>query len=65
MINYFDMFITVSFLLLLAVPGFIFAKIKMFPKTASETLTVIGIFYAVMFYCPNMARDLFVKKACW
>lgn len=44
MINYFDVFITVTFLLLLAVPGFIFAKRKMFPKTASETLTVIGVF---------------------
>ena len=44
MINYFDVFITVTFLLLLAVPGFIFAKIKMFPKTASETLTVIVLY---------------------
>ena len=41
MINFFDVFITVVFLLALSIPGFIFAKIKMFPKTASETLSTI------------------------
>ena len=44
MIDFFDVFITVIFLLLLAVPGFIFAKTKMFPKTASETLSVIVLY---------------------
>ncbi len=44
MIDFFDVFITVAFLLLLAVPGFIFAKTKMFPKSASETLSVIVLY---------------------
>ena len=44
MISFFDVFITVLFLLVLAVPGFIFAKTKMFPKTASETLSVIVLY---------------------
>ena len=44
MINFVDVFITVIFLLLLAVPGFIFSKTKMFPKTASETLSVIVLY---------------------
>lgn len=44
MISFFDVFITVVFLLLLAVPGFLFAKLKMFPKTASETLSVIVLY---------------------
>lgn len=44
MVSFFDVFITVLFLLLLAVPGFIFAKIKMFPKTASGTLSVIVLY---------------------
>ena len=44
MISFFDVLITVIFLLLLAVPGFIFAKTKMFPKTASETLSVIVLY---------------------
>lgn len=44
MVTFFDVFITVLFLLLLAVPGFIFAKLKMFPKTASETLSVIVLY---------------------
>ena len=43
-VSFFDVFITVLFLLLLSVPGFIFAKIKMFPKTASETLSVIVLY---------------------
>lgn len=44
MISFFDVFITVAFLLVLAVPGFIFAKTKIFPKTASETLSVIVLY---------------------
>lgn len=44
MISFFDVFITVLFLLVLAVPGFIFAKTKMFPKGASETLSAIVLY---------------------
>ncbi len=44
MISFFDVFLTVLFLLLLAVPGFLFAKLKMFPKNASETLSVIVLY---------------------
>ena len=44
MISVLDVLITVVFLLLLAVPGFIFAKTKMFPKSASETLSVIVLY---------------------
>lgn len=44
MISFFDVFLTVTFLLVLAIPGFIFAKTKMFPKSASETLTVIVLY---------------------
>ena len=44
MIGFFDVFITVAFLLLLAVPGFIFAKTKMFPKSASETISTIVLY---------------------
>ena len=44
MVTFFDVFITVVFLLLLAVPGFIFAKIKMFPDSASATLSVIVLY---------------------
>lgn len=44
MIGFFDVFLTVFFLLLLAVPGFLFAKLKMFPKNASETLSVIVLY---------------------
>ncbi len=44
MISFLDVFITVVFLLLLAVPGFIFAKVKMFPQTASETLSTIVLY---------------------
>lgn len=44
MINFLDVFITVLFLLILTVPGFIFAKTKMFPKGASETLSVIVLY---------------------
>ncbi len=44
MISILDVFITVVFLLLLAIPGFIFAKLKMFPDNASETLSVIVLY---------------------
>lgn len=44
MINFFDVFITVVFLLALAIPGFIFAKIKMFSKSASQTLSTIVLY---------------------
>ena len=39
MISFFDVLITVVFLLMLAAPGFIFAKTKMFPGSASNTLS--------------------------
>ena len=44
MISFFDVFITVLFLLLLTIPGFILAKLKMLPKSASETLSVIVLY---------------------
>lgn len=44
MISFLDVFITVVFLLLLAVPGFIFAKAKMFSDTASGTLSTIVLY---------------------
>ncbi len=44
MISFLDVFITVVFLLILAVPGFIFAKTKMFSPTASGTLSVIVLY---------------------
>lgn len=44
MISFFDVFITVLFLLLLTIPGFIFAKLKTFPKTASEALSMIVLY---------------------
>ena len=44
MISFFDVFLTVIFLLVLALPGFIFTKTKMLPKSASETFTVIVLY---------------------
>ena len=44
MIDFFDVFLAVIFLLVLAVPGFIFAKLKMFPQTASATLSTIVLY---------------------
>lgn len=44
MIDFLDVLITVVFLLALAIPGFIFAKIKMFSPTASGTLSVIVLY---------------------
>ena len=44
MVEFSDVLITVIFLLALAVPGFIFAKLKMFSKTASETLSTIVLY---------------------
>ena len=44
MVSFFDVFITVFFLLVLALPGFIFAKIKSFPKTASSVLSMIVLY---------------------
>ena len=70
MIDFFDVFITVVFLLILAVPGFIFAKTKMFPKTASETLSVIVLYgcqpiliitsFQGCAYDPNIALNMLV-----
>ena len=44
MISFVDVLITVIFLLLLAAPGFIFAKAKMLPNSASETLSTIALY---------------------
>lgn len=44
MVTVADVFITVLFLLLLAVPGFIFAKTKMFPESSSRTLSVMVLY---------------------
>ena len=44
MISYLDILITVVFLLVLAVPGFIFAKLKMLPSTASDVLSTIVLY---------------------
>ena len=44
MIDVLDVFLTVFFLLILAVPGFIFAKTKMLPASSSETLSSIVLY---------------------
>ena len=44
MVNFFDVFITVVFLLALAIPGFIFAKTKMLPSSASQTLSILVLY---------------------
>ena len=44
MISFTDVLITVVFLLLLAVPGFVFAKLKMLPVSASETISTIVLY---------------------
>ena len=44
MISFSDVLITVVFLLLLAVPGFVFAKLKMLPVSASETISTIVLY---------------------
>ena len=44
MISFFDVLITVIFLLLLAIPGYIFAKLKMLPKSSSETLSTLVLY---------------------
>lgn len=45
-ISFADVLITVFSLVLLAVPGFILAKLKMLPEKASETLSVIVLYVA-------------------
>ena len=45
-ISFFDVLITVLSLVLLAVPGFILAKLKLLPQKASETLSVIVLYVA-------------------
>ena len=44
--TFFDVLITVFSLVLLAVPGFILAKLKILPEKASETLSVIVLYVA-------------------
>ena len=43
-IKFIDVLITVIFLILLAAPGFIFAKLKMLPEKAAETVSVIVLY---------------------
>lgn len=43
-ITFSDVLITVFFLLLLAIPGFIFAKIKAFPEKASEAFSTLVLY---------------------
>lgn len=43
-INFLDVFITVVFLLALAVPGFIFAKLKMLPEKTAEAISTIVLY---------------------
>ena len=42
--SFIDVLITVVFLLLLALPGFIFAKLKKLPEKAAEAITVIVLY---------------------
>ncbi len=44
MVTFSDVLITVIFLLVLALPGYVFAKTKMLPKSASEVLSVIVLY---------------------
>lgn len=54
-----DVLITVVFLIALALPGFIFAKIKMLPEKAAETISVI-----VLYCCQSvLVITSFQKKA--
>lgn len=58
-IKFLDVFITVVFLLALAIPGFIFAKLKMLPEKAAETISII-----VLYCCQSvLVITSFQKKA--
>lgn len=58
-IEFIDVLITVVFLILLATPGFIFAKLKMLPEKAAETISVI-----VLYCCQSvLVITSFQKKA--
>lgn len=58
-IEFLDVLITVVFLLVLAVPGFIFAKLKMLPEKAAETISTI-----VLYCCQSvLVITSFQKKA--
>ena len=58
-IEFIDVLITVIFLVLLAFPGFIFAKLKMLPEKAAETISVI-----VLYCCQSvLVITSFQKKA--
>lgn len=58
-IEFIDVLITVVFLILLAAPGFIFAKLKMLPEKAAETISVI-----VLYCCQSvLVITSFQKKA--
>ena len=58
-IKFIDVLITVIFLILLAAPGFIFAKLKMLPEKAAETISTI-----VLYCCQSvLVITSFQKKA--
>ncbi len=58
-ITFLDVFITVVFLLALAVPGFIFAKLKMLPEKTAEAISTI-----VLYCCQSaLVFTSFQKKA--
>ena len=44
MISFYDVLITVVFLVLLAVPGYLFAKLKMFPEKAAEAFSTLVLY---------------------
>ena len=58
-IGFTDVLITVVFLLALAIPGYVFAKLKMLPEKAAETISVI-----VLYCCQSvLVITSFQKKA--
>lgn len=58
-IKFIDVLITVIFLILLAAPGFIFAKLKMLPEKSAETISTI-----VLYCCQSvLVITSFQKKA--
>ena len=58
-ITFIDVLITVIFLLALAIPGYIFAKLKMLPEKAAETISTI-----VLYCCQSvLVITSFQKKA--
>ena len=63
MVSFLDVFITVIFLLALAIPGYIFAKTKMFPANASETLSAIVLYGCQPILIINSFQGCAFKKS--